>query len=155
MKAETRIFGTIDIADDKIITLNKGMIGFPELQHFALIFDEERGIDTFSIMWLQSMDDGDIAFPVIMPTLIKPDYAPSVNDEILSPLGELTADNTYILTTVTVPSNIERITSNFQAPIIINTDNNKAAQIIVEGDYEIRFPIYDLLQQLKSEKAGE
>lgn len=155
MKAETRIFGTIDIADDKIITLNKGMIGFPELQHFSLIFDEERGIDTFSIMWLQSMDDGDIAFPVIMPTLIKPDYAPSVNDEILSPLGELTTDNTYILTTVTVPSNIERITSNFQAPIIINTDNNKGAQIIVEGDYEIRFPIYDLLQQLKSEKAGE
>lgn len=155
MKAETRIFGTIEIADDKIITLDKGMIGFPNLKHFSLIFDEESEKDKFTIMWLQSMDDGDIAFPVIMPTTVKPDYAPSVNDEILCPLGELTAENTYILTTVTVPSNIEKITSNFQAPIIINTDNNKGAQIIVEGDYEIRFPIYDLLQQLNSEKAGE
>ena len=31
MKAKTRLFGEIDIADDKIITLEKGMIGFPEL----------------------------------------------------------------------------------------------------------------------------
>ena len=42
MKAKTRLFGEIDIADDKIITLEKGMIGFPELTHFSLIFDEEK-----------------------------------------------------------------------------------------------------------------
>ena len=42
MKAETRIFGTIEIEDEKIVTMEKGMIGFPELKHFALIFDEEK-----------------------------------------------------------------------------------------------------------------
>ena len=42
MKAKTRIFGEIEIADDKIITLEKGMIGFPDLNRFALIFDEEK-----------------------------------------------------------------------------------------------------------------
>ena len=42
MKAKTRLFGDIDIADDKIITMDKGMIGFPQLNHFALIFDEEK-----------------------------------------------------------------------------------------------------------------
>ena len=30
MKANTRLFGEIDIADDKIITLEDGMIGLPE-----------------------------------------------------------------------------------------------------------------------------
>ena len=33
MKAETRIFGIIDIEDDKVITMEKGMIGFPDYKH--------------------------------------------------------------------------------------------------------------------------
>ena len=50
MKAKTRIFGEIEIADDKIITLEKGMIGFPDLNRFALIFDEEKQKKHNSIM---------------------------------------------------------------------------------------------------------
>ena len=53
MKATTRLFGEIDINEEKIITLERGMIGFPDLQRFALIFDEEKGLDATSIMWLQ------------------------------------------------------------------------------------------------------
>ena len=37
MKANTRLFGEIDIADDKIISLEDGMIGLPEYRNFALI----------------------------------------------------------------------------------------------------------------------
>ena len=45
MKANTRLFGEIDIADDKIISLEDGMIGLPEYRNFALIFDEEKEKD--------------------------------------------------------------------------------------------------------------
>lgn len=48
MKANTRLFGEIDIADDKIITLEDGMIGLPEYRNFALIFDEEKEKDKSS-----------------------------------------------------------------------------------------------------------
>lgn len=154
MKANTRMFGAIDIADDKIITMDKGMIGFPELTHFALIFDEEKKDKAFKIMWLQSMDDGDIAFPVTDPICIKEDYAPSVNDEIIAPLGEMHAENTYLLVTVTVPKQIENFSVNLKAPIVINTDSNKGAQIITEDDYPVKYKIYDLLKA-KKEKAGE
>ena len=154
MKANTRMFGAIDIADDKIITMEKGMIGFPELTHFALIFDEEKKDKAFRIMWLQSMDEGDIAFPVTDPICIKEDYAPSVNDEIIAPLGEMHAENTYLLVTVTVPKQIENFSVNLKAPIVINTDSNKGAQIITEDDYPVKFKIYDLLKA-KREKAGE
>ena len=50
MKANTRLFGEIDIADDKIITLEDGMIGLPEYRNFALIFDEEKEKDKSSVM---------------------------------------------------------------------------------------------------------
>ncbi len=154
MKAVTRVFGTIDIADDKIITMEKGMIGFPELTHFALIFDEEKKDKSFKIMWLQSMDDGNIAFPVIDPIHFIEDYKPSVNEEIIAPLGEISEENTYLLVTVTVPKRVEDFSVNLKAPIVINMDTNKGAQIITEDDYPVKYKIYELLKSSK-EKAGE
>lgn len=154
MKAKTRIFGEIEIADDKIITLEKGMIGFPKLNRFALIFDEEKEQKQNSIMWLQSMDDTDIAFPVMIPNAVKEDYSPNVNEEIIAPLGTLNEDNTYILVTVTVPKRIEDFSVNLKAPIIINMDNRKGVQLIVEDDYPVKYKVYQVLKD-KKEKAGE
>lgn len=153
MQAETRLFGTIDIPDDKIIVLENGMIGFPELQHFALIFDAEKE-EGGKIKWLQSMDEPDTAFPVIDPTLVKKDYSPMINNEILKPLGELTHENTFVLSTVTVPKQLEKMSVNLKAPIVINTDTGRGAQIIVEDNLPVKYMIYDLLKA-KKEKAGE
>ena len=154
MKAVTRLFGTIDIADDKIITMEKGMIGFPELKHFALIFDEAKKDKAFKIMWLQSMDDGEIAFPVTDPIHLVEDYKPTVNEEIIAHLGEMSDDNAYLLATVTVPRSIEDFSMNLKAPVVINMGTNKGAQIITEADYPVKYKIYDLLKASK-EKAGE
>ncbi len=153
MKAKTRMFGDIDISDDKIIVLESGMIGFPDMQKFTLIYDEEKG-DKANIMWLQSMDDPQTAFPVINPMKIKEDYNPSVSEELLKPLGEMEQEDTFVLVTMRVPKNIEDMSINLKAPIIINTSNNKGAQIIVEDDLPVRYKIYSLLKKRK-EKAGE
>ena len=154
MKVETRIFGTIEVADDKIITMEKGMIGFPKLNRFVLNFDKEKGEKEFKIMWLQSLDDGTVAFPVMDPTFVAEHYVPSVSEELLEPLGTLKEENTYILVTVTVPKNIEDFSANLKAPIVINLDTNKGAQVITEEDYPIKYKIYELLKE-KKQKAGE
>ena len=153
MKAKTRLFGTIEINDGKIITLENGMIGFPTMVNFTLIFDAEKGKKS-NILWLQSMDEPDIAFPVIDPVTIKEDYNPTVNDELLQPLGEFTTENTFVVVTVTVPPDIKEMAVNLKAPIIINTATNRGAQIIVEDDLPIKYKIYELLKRRK-EKAGE
>ena len=148
MRAKTRIFGEIDIPQDKIITMEKGMIGFSELKNYTLIYNSEKENDKKSIMWLQSMDDGDIAFPVMTPDIIMPDYKPTVNEE------HLNEENMYVIVTVNVPSDITKIACNLKAPIVVNTDSNKAAQLIVEDDYKVHFPIYDIIKG-KKERAGE
>lgn len=154
MKAETRLFGEIEIADDKIITIEQGIIGFPDMQHFTLIFDAEKE-EKSEIMWLQSMDDGCFAMPVIDPKVIVPTYAPNVEEELLKPLGELKDEDVYILTTLTIPQGkVEEISMNLKAPFVINMANNKGCQIIVEDDYPVKYKIYDILQSRK-EKAGE
>ena len=152
MKANTRFFGEVEIEDEKIITMAKGMIGFPELQHFALISDKDK--EEPLIMWLQSMDDGDIAFPVMHPNRAMENYQPQINLEVTSSLGEWEDEDIFTLVTVTVPREIEKMTCNLQAPIIINMKNNRAVQVIVENDYPIKYSLAHLLQR-NEEKAGE
>ncbi len=153
MKAKTRLFGEIDIEEEKIITLESGMIGLPEMQQFALIFDNEKKSGG-SIKWLQSMDDPETAFPVMDPTEIAADYNPTINDDLLQPLGTLNEENTFVIAVLTVPRNVKEMSVNLKAPIVINTDTGKGKQIIVEDDVPVKFKIYELLKSRK-EKAGE
>lgn len=152
MKITTRIFGEIEIADDKIIVFENGIIGFPDLKNFALIHDEEKGTDT-GIRFMQSLDEPNFAMPVMDPLLVKPDYDPKVDDELLASAGKISSDNILVLVTATIPSDLTKMSVNLQGPFIINVEEHKACQIIVEnGDYPVKFPIYEIL---KSRKAGE
>ena len=152
MKAATRLFGEIEIDESKIITFEDGIIGFPDMKKFTLIFDEEKE-GRPSISWLQSMDEPEIAFPVMDPLFVCETYNPSVEDELLKNLGTIKEDNLYVLVTVTVPQNIKELAVNLKAPIVINTDTRKASQIIVEDDLPVRYRIYEILEEAKK-KAG-
>lgn len=153
MKAATRLFGEIEIDESKIITFEDGIIGFPDMKKFTLIFDEEKE-GRPSISWLQSMDEPEIAFPVMDPLFVCETYNPSVEEELLKNLGTIKEDNLYVLVTVTVPQNIKELAVNLKAPIVINTDTRKASQIIGEDDLPVRYRIYEILEEAKK-KAGE
>lgn len=150
MKVNTRIFGEIDIADEKLIRFVNGLVGFPDMVDFALIHDEEKGPG--GIAWLQSMQEPQFAMPVMDPLKIKDTYNPKVEDELLKPLGEFGAEDMLVLVTVGIPSDITKMTANLKGPIVINTSTRKACQVIAEGeDCEVKFPIYEIL---KARKAG-
>lgn len=152
MLVESRIFGEIEVDDAKIVTFEDGIIGFPDLKKFAIIYDEDK--KDSKISWLQSMDEGAFALPVMNPTLIEEGYDPYVEDELLKPLGELNATNLCVLVVVKVPSDIEKMSVNLKAPIVINVENCKGIQVIVEDDYPVRKEVYEILKEAK-EKAQE
>ena len=153
MKVTTKIFGEITIDDDRIITFPNGIIGFPDLTKFAMIHDSEKGLD--SIHWLQSLDEPAFAMPVMDPLIVCPDYNPEVDDELLTHIGELKPEEMLVLVTITVPKDLTQMSVNLKGPIIINAAERNAVQVIVEGDeYQIKFPIYDILNENKK-KAGE
>lgn len=151
MQIMTKVFGEIAIDDDKIIHFPKGIIGFPQLTDFALIHDEEKGTD--SIHWLQSIQEPAFAMPVMDPLIVCPDYNPEADDELFGCLGELVPEEMLVMVTVTVPKDLTKMSVNLKGPVIINAAEKKAIQVIVEGDeYQVKFPIYDILNQ---KKAGE
>ena len=152
MIIETKAFGQVEITDDKIITFPGGIIGFPDMKRFTLLHDEEKGVSA-GIRWRQSLEEPGFAMTVIDPLMVKEDYNPEIDDELLTGIGEVTSDNLLVLVTVRVPSDLKQMSVNLQGPIIINVDERKACQIIVDTDsYPVRFPIYEILQ---SRKAGD
>lgn len=147
MKITTRVFGEIDIEEAKIIHFQGGIVGFPDLTDFAIIHDAEKDSEN-PIRWMQSMQEPNFAMPVMDPLAVCPDYNPTVEDEMLKPIGELNPDSILVLVTLTVPQDVKKMSVNLQAPFIINADERKAIQLIVDPDkYEVRFPIYDIINK--------
>ena len=152
MLIKTRYFGEIDVDNTKIITFEDGLIGFENLKQFTLIYNNESE-SSGTITWLQSLDEPLVAFPALSPFYVMTDYNPIVEDEVLDSLGQLTEENTAIFLTLTVPSDITKMTTNLKAPIIINVDTKKGCQVIAENpDYVVKYNIYDVIQKMKEKK---
>lgn len=148
MKVNTRIFGEIEVAEDKLISFTTGLLGFESYKKYTLIFNSENKGD---IMWLQCLDEPELAFTVIDPMKIVPSYNPVVEEELLLPLGEVNSEEDYFLLTVlTVPSDLTKMTANLKAPVVINMNTRRACQLIVNNDeYQVRYNVYDYIKKIK------
>lgn len=138
MKIETRYFGQIDIQEEKIIHFEQGIFGFEEYKDYTVLYDaESEGEPLFS--WLQSTTEKGLAFPIVNPFRVKEDYSPRVEDALLEGLGSFNDEDLVLYLLATVPEDVSKASVNMKAPLIINANNKKGMQIIVENeDYEIK-----------------
>ena len=154
MRVQTKFVGEVDIEEEKILDFPNGIIGFENFNQFTIIYDIDDDSQT-RISWLQSVEEPALALPVIDPLAIVPEYIPMIEDELLAPLGNPADADLLFLLVMTVPADMTKVTANMKAPIIINGENKKGVQLIVENaDYPVRFNIYESVQKMK-EKAGE
>ena len=146
MEYTTRLFGKIDVDEEKIIDFPNGILGFPDLKRFTLMFDKDDG-DSRGMNFLVSLDEPAFVMPVVVAILVRPGYSPIFTEDVQAVVGELTEENALCLVTMTIPSNITAMSVNLNAPIIINSETRKGVQSIVENkDYEIKYPIYEYLK---------
>lgn len=153
MLVQTKHFGEVDLDENKVITFADGLIGFEDCKRYTILYNNEEG-ENSTISWLQSLDAPELALPVISPLAVMADYNPVVEDEVLKPLGELTEENVIVLLTLSVPTDITKMSANLKAPLIINADTKKGCQIIAENpDYVIKYNIYEQAKKCKEAKG--
>ncbi len=150
----TRNFGDIEVPEDKVIQFRDGMPGLACMRRCFLVKVE----DTMPIYWLQSVEDGAVALPVINPLVVDGAYAPQVEDSVLSEL-ELERDEDLLIVNVAViPQDISKMTANMAAPILINIERNLGRQIVLDDtQHPMRLPIYEavcLYRKGEAEHAG-
>ncbi|MCH5205535.1 MAG: flagellar assembly protein FliW [Oscillospiraceae bacterium] len=138
MKIVTRDFGEIEIDDSTIISIPNGILGFEDTKRYTLL--SPLGEDTFP-MWLQSVDGTSPCFVVYDPMLIYSDYRFEITDEEQA-LLKIDENTPYrCLAVAIVPDDYRKTTINLRCPIVINTKDSIAAQIILE-DYDFKCPVY-------------
>lgn len=141
MRIDTKYFGTIDIGEEKIIHFDNGLLGFEDYKDYTILYDIDEEEKPF-FSWLQSVDEKGLAFPVVNPLSVDENYNPTVEDELLEPLGDITGENMLVLLLATIPKDVKEASVNMRAPLVINSDNRKGMQIIVENkEYEIKHKI--------------
>lgn len=130
MKINTKNFGKLDVNERNILTFEDGLMGMEDVKRFTFINNTDTE-GPVPFMWLQGVDDPDIAFVLTIPYLLRDEYEVEIPDEIVESLMIQDAHDVAVYTTVTVARAFSSATMNLQSPLIINTDNNKAAQVIM------------------------
>lgn len=154
MLINTKHFGQINLEEEKVLYFDQGLLGFEEFKRYTILFDNDNG-ERPNVSWLQCVDEASLSIPIINPFLIKEDYNPEVEDELLESLGEINGDNLVVLTSITVPADINQISTNLKAPFLINADTRKGIQIIADNsDYDIKYYFYDKLDKIKLVKGA-
>ena len=105
------------------------LLGFEDVKQVNL----EKIDDIF--MKMQSLDNEHISFTLIDPFVLR-EYDFEIPDSTQE-LLEVTKDsNILILNIVLIQTPIENSVINFIGPLVFNTDNNKAAQIILQDSIQ-------------------
>ncbi len=131
----TREFGTITVAPDEELVFSQPPFGFEQCKRFCLLQDSEIGNH---IAWLQSLDDPDLCFVLFDPSGLAPYYAPVLPDNIDELVGDGQLECWVI---AVVPQDFLDTTVNLKSPIILNVHRRRGAQIILNQEYPVRFPL--------------
>lgn len=128
MIVKTTRFGEINIDESRVIEMRGGILGFDHLRRYILIVQDEKT----PFCWLQSLEDGDVAFVVINPFIVKPDYEPVVSDGDIERLEIERAEDVVLLSIVTIRSEPFAVSANLRAPLVVNVKKMAAKQVILE-----------------------
>lgn len=136
---ESTRFGSISVAAERIIRFVRPIIGFEQLTQYIMVDHEEES----PFRWLQSVEEGALAFVVSNPAYFEIDYEFDVPDDVIEELEIQNPEEMVVLTIVRIPHGKPNdMTANLLGPIIVNSENLKAAQIILnQTEYSTRTPL--------------
>ena len=82
---------------------------------------------------MQSLKSPELAFILTIPFLFFPDYTIEIDDTTIQELDIKDQENVTLYSLVTIPNgSVRYMTTNLLAPVVLNTDNMKAKQLVME-----------------------
>ncbi|UFN43171.1 flagellar assembly protein FliW [Nocardioides okcheonensis] len=119
---------TSDVPEIPVIELVQPMPGFPDLARFALVQVDDDGV----LCSLTSLDRPGVRFLVVPPMPFFPDYAPEVDESVLTDLGSTSVDDLVVLCVLTAGESLASTTANLAAPVVLDTSTHRALQVVLD-----------------------
>ena len=120
------------------VRLPMGLLGFEQIKDYILLVDPAE--EPFA--WLQVEANASLAFVVIDPFLVMPEYQPDIPEGDAEFLGIKQPDDVRLFNIVTIHGP-NRATVNLKGPIVINRRNHTGKQVIIANasEYSVQHPI--------------
>ena len=152
MQIETIRFGQVEIDESKLIMFDEGIPGLEEYRQYALLQFEE----SYPIIWLQSVEEGGVCLPVLDTYAVLTGYVFDIEDDDVKMLELSGPEDLHVVSVLVIPDEIQQMTVNLAAPIIINTVTGKAKQIMISGsDYNVRSPVFQEICKVIVREEGD
>ena len=131
-------FGTFTFSPTDVFEFTWGLPGFPKLHRWvALTLDTQP-----NFVWLQSLDDLNVAIPTADPYAVFDDYAPRIPAYAIASLAIAEPTDFATLCVVIASQNAEEFSMNLFAPILVNLKNHRGRQVPLDGSsYSVRMPL--------------
>ena len=148
----THRFGSMEIPEEKIITMERPVLGFEQLSRFCLVESPEVA----PFIWLQSCEDPAVSFLIVNPVLLFPNYRIEVNSKEIAELRIARVESVETYAIVTLAEDPNQVSVNLQGPILINTENNLAKQLVlVNSQYQVRHRILETPEPAQAKAPRE
>lgn len=140
MKISTSYHGDIEIDNQQTLTFNQGIPGFLEETEFVILPLPEA--EAFQV--LQSIQTKELAFIITDPFQFFLDYDFQLEPQEIEKLQLQQAEDVAVYVLLTMSDSVEKITANLQAPVIINTKQQLAKQVILMNTaYETKHRLFE------------
>jgi len=152
MQIDTLRFGPISVDEEKLLKFEEGIPGLEQYKDYALLQFEE----SYPLVWLQSIEETGICLPVLDTFSVLPDYVFDIDEADVKILELNSPEVLQVVSVVVIPDDIQRMTVNLAAPIIINTVSGKAKQIVLGGsEYNVRAPVFQEICKVIAREEGD
>jgi flagellar assembly factor FliW len=146
LKVKTTRFGELEVDESRTITFAESILGFPESKRFILLEHETNS----PFKWLQSLDEEKLAFILIDPLYVMPEYRIEVMKEDITSIELTSLEKAVVICIVNIGKEATSITANLIGPIIVNPDKMLAKQVVaLNSEYSIRHSIMDPAKKAK------
>jgi flagellar assembly factor FliW len=140
MLVQSTRFGPFEVDQSRALNFTQGLLGFPDSTTYVAIEVEET-----PYLWLQSVEEEDVAFLATSPFAFFPGYDLVLSDEDQRELGVDDPEQVEVLALLTVHRSGEEaqdITANLLGPIVVNVESRQARQLVLDNpDYSTRVPL--------------
>ena len=134
--AKSEKFGEFEVDPGTVFHLESPFPGLEDSHRYVLLNFQEFQ----PILWFQSLDQSDVALPILDPWSHFPDYQPTIEQESLNSLG-VTEDDEIAIYCVVAPEE-DGLTLNLAAPIVLYGARQRAAQVILDDEkYGLAVPL--------------
>jgi flagellar assembly factor FliW len=126
------------VKNENTIHLPLGLLGFESIKEYVLLSKPDEA----PFLWLQMLDDPNLAFLVISPLAVMPDYQPDIPLEDVEFIGFTNPADVLVFNIVTLRGD-GKATVNLKGPIVLNRQTLIGKQVVPTNapEYSLQHPL--------------